>query len=352
MPGNAVDFGFMATGVGSVRFTDITDTCRKIVNHFPGIPFWPQFVKRSLFEDMILQYREGLPLLQVDPKARSLALSDAVPRESALAEFYGHFLSPEIDYFKISREFAPGLYALVEAVKTAGDRCGPYIKGQTVGPVTFTAGILGLNGNSILHDPELSEAMANGLAIKALWQARKLAESGKRPIIFLDEPYLSGFGSAFSPIGRNEVIDLLRIVMEYLRAHSDTIIGVHCCGNTDWSMVLEAGPDVVNFDAFEYMDHFLLYPDQIKAFLNQGGSIAWGIAPTANFSGEETVGQLYSGLEKGLEFLQKIGASEATLSTRSMLTPSCGMGTMSTDAAEAVMDLLSGLARWMQRGGK
>ncbi|MFO7985249.1 MAG: hypothetical protein R6U38_05250 [Desulfatiglandaceae bacterium] len=350
MQDKSPDFGFMATGIGSVPFTDIGGTCLKIVERFPGIPFWPQFVKRSVFEDMSIQYSEGLPLLTMDPENRSLVMADSLERESALAEFYGRFLSQETEYFKITREFAPGLYTLIESVETAGEKCGPYIKGQTVGPVTFTAGILGLDGNAIVHDPELSEAMANGLAIKALWQARTLAETGKRPIIFLDEPYLSGFGSAFSPIGRSEVIDLLRIPMNYLRAHSDTLIGVHCCGNTDWSMILEAGPDIVNFDAFDYMNHFLLYPDPIKAFLEQGGTIAWGVAPTSNFNGDETVEQLFSILKKGLKFLQEKGVSMTTLSRKSMLTPSCGMGTMSPDAAEAVMDLLCRLSHRMKGG--
>ncbi len=338
------EFHFLATGIGSVPFTDIDETCRQIIDLFPFSPFWPQHVRRSLLEDMSIQFSEGLPLIEIDENARSLTLSHTREREAALADFYERFLSQDTESFKMTPRFAPGLFALIEHVKESSGDIGPYIKGQIVGPVTFTAGIRGVDGKPILHDTELSEAMASGLAIKAIWQVETLASSGLRPIIFLDEPYLSGFGSAFSPIGRNDVVDLLRMPMDYLRLHSDALVGIHCCGNTDWSMILEAGPDVVNFDAFDYMDHFLLYPDDIKTFVTKGGSIAWGIAPTAGFRGDETVMQLCEILERGLDILEETGLPRRLLSERSMLTPSCGMGTMSCDSADAVMKLLASIS--------
>ncbi|MEJ2586580.1 MAG: hypothetical protein P8165_03185 [Deltaproteobacteria bacterium] len=341
------DFNFLATGIGSVPFLDIEATCQQIVEFLPRCPFWPQFVRRSPLEDMSIQFSGGLPLIEIEQNARSLAISRDQEREHALADFYAKFLSTDIEYFKITSDFAPGLYSLLEYLNGMRESTtGPFIKGQSVGPVTFAAGILGLDGKPILHDPELSEAMANGLAIKALWQVRTLSQTGMRPILFFDEPYLSGFGSAFSPLGRSEVIDLLRIPMDYLRKHSDVIIGVHCCGNTDWSMILEAGPDVVNFDAFEFMDHFLLYPDEVKRFVENGGSIAWGIVPTASFRGDETGDRLSGILKRGIESLEKWGVSRGLVSQRSILTPACGMGTMDPNSAEAAIELLSSLASY------
>ena len=65
MPERSADFGFMATGIGSVPFLDVEATCREISDTAPFMPFWPQFVKRSHVEDMSIQYSEGLPLLEV-----------------------------------------------------------------------------------------------------------------------------------------------------------------------------------------------------------------------------------------------------------------------------------------------
>ena len=337
-------FNFRATGIGSVPSVGVRDTCLQILEHLPQIPFWPQFVKRTHLEDMNIQYSEGLPLLEIIEENRALMVSPG-DRESELTAFYDRFLAEDIDYFAISAEFAPGLYELLDLVREHPEQYGPYLKGQTVGPVTFSAGITGPDGKSLLYDPELLEATTKGIAIKALWQVQEIGKSGKKPIIFLDEPYLSGFGSAFSPIERPDVIRLLKEVIDYLRERSDALIGIHCCGNTDWSMIIDAGPDIVNFDAFEYMDYFLLYPPEISRFLQRGGVIAWGIVPTFSFSAQETVDNLYSKLQEGLNRCYEWDLDPETLIAGSILTPACGMGTMEESAASQVLDLLSALSR-------
>ncbi len=337
-------FNFKATGIGSVPSLGVQDTCIHILEQLPEIPFWPQLVKRTHLEDMNIQFSEGLPLLEIRQKKRALAVS-AGNRESELVAFYDRFLTEDVDSFAISREFAPGLYELVALIQKNPEQYGPYVKGQTVGPVTFSAGINGLDGKSLLYDPELLEATVKGISIKALWQVREMGKSGKKVIIFLDEPYLSGFGSAFSPIERREVVHLLKEVIDYLRDRSDALIGIHCCGNTDWSMIIEAGPDIVNFDAFDYMDYFLLYPDDITRFLHGGGVIAWGVVPTSTFTGEESVQTLFSKLQEGLNRFYGWGLDPQTVSAGSLLTPACGLGTMEQGSANQVLELLSSLSK-------
>jgi hypothetical protein len=343
VPDKSRHFGFAATCIGSVPFQDIEGTCRDILEHLPFMPFWPQFVKRTHLEDMIIQFSEGLPLLKIIKEKRSLVISKTDDAASELVAFYEHFLAQDTEHFAIGRDYAPGLYTLLEIMDQDAIQ-SPWIKGQTVGPVTFAAAVTDVNGNSILHNPELLEAMTQGLAIKALWQVHKLASSGKKTVIFLDEPYLSGFGSAFTPIQRRAVVDLLSTIIRYLKDNSDTLIGIHCCGNTDWSMIAEAGPDIISFDAFEYMDYFLLYPDDIARFLKKGGTVAWGIVPTANFTGNESVEDLLNKLEAGLNRVYDWGIDPAMLAERSILTPACGMGTMTPAAAKKGADLLSDLS--------
>jgi methionine synthase II (cobalamin-independent) len=352
MQGQTEGFGLIATGMGSVPFENVVASCREIMESLPYIPFWPQFVKRSFLEDMNIQYSEGLPLLVVNENKRSLMVSENKEREAALVEFYEHFLAQDLEYFAISRDYAFGLYALLEEMKKGLAPEARFIKGQIVGPVTFASSIAGIDGKPVIYDQELSEALTKGLAAKALWQANILKSSGKRPIIFLDEPSLTGFGSAFSAIQRHEVVQMLRTIMDYVRENSDAIMGIHCCGNTDWSMILEAEPDIVNFDAFEFMEHFLLYEKDIEKFFNGGGNIAWGIVPTTDFNSTVTVEELSLLLEKGFSTLEKIGVDRDLIINRSLLTPACGMGTMSKDMARAAVSLLSDLSREMMDGNQ
>ncbi|MBN1847424.1 MAG: hypothetical protein JW932_02445 [Deltaproteobacteria bacterium] len=344
MTNHSSQFRLKATGIGSVPWTDINRTCSTILKQLPHIPFWPQFVQRSYFEDMIVQFSEGLPSLQIHGNEKRLtAHLDNV--ESELVTFYDHYLKDDLDYFAISREYACGLSEMVRLISQEPDRYGPYIKGQTVGPVTFAAAIKDPDGFSIIHHPDLVEATTKGLAMKALWQVKELSKTTKKPIIFIDEPYLSGFGSAFSPIERDDVIRLLKEVIDYLRDKSDACIGIHCCGNTDWSMIIETGPDILNFDAFSYMDYFLLYPEDITRFIQNGGTIAWGIVPTSDFSGNETIEGLFAKLKQGLARLYEWGLEPVTIANQSLLTPACGLGTMDPVDSEKVLNLLSGLSR-------
>jgi hypothetical protein len=155
---------------------------------------------------MIIQYSEGLPLLEIDEEKRAVRISATASSETELVTFYDHFLAGDTDYFSMSRDHAAGLYAMMDLIHERPGSRIKFVKGQTVGPLTFAASITDTDGKMILHNPELLEAMTRGLAIKALWQIRQLEMTGKRVILFLDEPYLSGFGSAFSSFQRHEVI--------------------------------------------------------------------------------------------------------------------------------------------------
>ncbi len=335
---------FLATGIGSVPFLDLEKTCANILDLFPEIPFWPQFVKRSYMEDMNIQFTERLPLVEIDEKKKAPFVPSTDNMETKLIEFYDHFFADDLDYFAMSKDFAPGLFKLVELV-TQNHREGAYIKGQVVGPVTFAGAVSSSDGKSILHDPNLLEPVINGLSIKAAWQVKILSQTRRQPILFLDEPYLSGFGSAFSPIERDQVIDILGAVISYINEKSSALIGIHCCGNTDWAMLLDAGPHIINFDASDYMEYFLLYKDSIKSFLHRGGIIAWGIVPTASFTGLETVDQLFSKLQNGINTIISWGIEPEVIYRQSLLTPACGLGTMEPDDATKAMDLLAGLSK-------
>jgi len=340
-------FNYMATGVGSVPFLDVDGTCQRILEAFPDIPFWPQFVKRSFLEEMIIQASQGLPLLEINHEKKSIYLTSVDDKDSEFTSFYEHFMAEDTDYFAVGHEYAPGLYRISELIDKSPQSCGPFIKGQIVGPITFAGSLEDPTGRSALYNSEIMDTIVKGLAIKALWLVKKMSVSDKRPMIFVDEPYLSGFGSAFTPILREEVTKFIKEVIDYVRSRSNALIGIHCCGNTDWSMIIETGVDIVNFDAFDYMDYFLLYKKEIVEFLQDGGTIAWGVVPTTSFGGEETVSDLKVQLEKGLNRFCEWGIDRSTVGERSIITPSCGLGAIEPDKAEKILKLLSSLSAIM-----
>jgi methionine synthase II (cobalamin-independent) len=293
---------------------------------------------------MVIQFSEGFPLIEISGDGKSLVVSSH-EREPELVSFYERFMAEDVENFAISREYAPGLFELVDLIRRDPDKYGPYIKGQTVGPVTFLGSLEDHEGRSLLHDAEVKEALVKGLAIRALWQVRELSTTGKKPILFLDEPYLAGYGSAFTPLERHDVISLIKEVLDYLKEREDVLLGIHCCGNTDWSMILETGPDIISFDAFSHMDYFLLYPEAIRRFIAGGGIIGWGIVPTGEHAGKGSAKSLASRIADALTKLEKWGMDRNEMAHHSLLTPSCGMGTMNEKLTSAALDLLEAVSR-------
>ena len=154
------DFYFKPTGIGSVPWKDIDKTCNKILDFLPVLPFWPQLIRRSPLEDMNIQFSEGLPLLSINKETKSVSVSDD-NSEEALVNFYSHYLAEDIDYFAISREYAPGLYRQIELVSEDPGNLCEYIKGHITGPVTFAASV---------KDKEVSDWMID--VHHTLWRGR------------------------------------------------------------------------------------------------------------------------------------------------------------------------------------
>ena len=327
----------LATGIGSLPLTDAKAAVDLVLRFLPQAPFWPQLPKSSQLEGMLAQFCENLPGLKLQGKDLVFSASD---QEKELERFYDRFIEHDLEYFKISPDFAAGLHAFYERLSKADLSGLEFIKCQVTGPFTFCSGINQEQGKPILHDEVLRQAMVKGLSMKALWQLDHFKKFGKPMIMFFDEPYLTGVGSAYNPVNRHEVIEVYSELVDTLK-NQHALVGIHCCGNTDWSMLTDAGIDIINFDAFNFQERFVLYADNLKSFLKKGGIICWGIVPTQEFSTEQSPEFLAQKIKFGLDVLVKKGIDRQLLLERLLISPACGLGTLETQKAQGILSLLN-----------
>ncbi|NIO71101.1 MAG: methionine synthase, partial [Anaerolineae bacterium] len=163
-------------------------------------------------------------------------------------------------------------------------------------------------------------------------------------ITFVDEPYMASFGSAFVSLGREQAITLLEEVLAGIQG----VKGVHCCGNTDWSILLSTSIDILSLDAYEYAQALSLYPDEVEAFLERGGIIAWGIVPTSEQVYQETVESLVEKLHQAMNLLVKKGIPLDQLLKSALISASCGAGPLPEPTAERVLSLAAEVSARMQ----
>jgi hypothetical protein len=328
----------LATGIGSLPLTDAESAVNLIMRYLPDIPFWPQLPKADWRQGMLTQFSENLPGLKINGSDLVFIAQD---QEKELELFYDRFIEQDLEYFKISPDFASGLYVFCQRLSKLDLSGVKFIKCQVTGPFTFCSGITDSEGKTILQDEVLMQAMVKGLGMKALWQLEYFKKFGKKMIMFFDEPYLTGVGSAYTPVNRNEVIDVYSELADTLKSQG-SLIGIHCCGNTDWSMLTDAsGIDIINFDAFNFQERFVLYADNLNRFLKKGGIICWGIVPTQEFSADQDPEFLAQKIKFGLNALIKKGIDRQLLLERLLISPACGLGALNAQKADGILSLLN-----------
>jgi methionine synthase II (cobalamin-independent) len=335
--------------IGSLPLDSHQEATDLIFQYTPDIPLWPQLpiYKR---EGMMQQFLPGLPgVTERDGKTFIDASSAAC--EGEMLAFYEEYLSItegatplDASRFQLAREAAPGFYTFLEQAR-AKKATLTALKGQTTGPVTFCIGLVDQDGRAIFYNDQLRDAAIKHLAMKARWQVRTMAEICNRTIMFFDEPGLAGLGSsAFITITREDIVACLSEVFDGVRAENG-LTGVHVCANTEWSVVFESGVDIVSYDAYSFFDKLILYPEHLLKFFAGGGILASGIIPTTpEFIDAETTDSLVGKWFRQTEQLQAIGIEKEKIYGQTLITPSCGTGTVSREQAVKVLHLTKSVA--------
>lgn len=330
--------------IGSLPHNNLEKAMDIVKSNFTNIPFWPQLVKINKNEDMIVQFLENMPSFFID--------GDKTYLETESEKFFEDIEQFLMDYEEIISDikcdtiekyainYSSAFPKFLEIIRDVKPK---YAKGQIVGPFTLGTTLVDKDGRCAFYDDTLKDIIVKTLTIKALWQIKKIKEafSETTPIIFIDEPSISQLGtSAFISVSANEITDILKEMSDIIKQNG-ALSAVHCCGKCDWSIPIFAGVNIINFDAYSYSENMSLYSGVLKPFLENGGKIAWGIVPTldADALSKISLEDLVKVFEKALNYLTKNGIDEKIIIENSLISPSCGAGSLSEELAEKAMNL-------------
>lgn len=338
----AEEFHCLPTMIGSVPYTDAAQACEKVFRYLKEIPAWPQMTKRSFLENMYVQYSQGFPGVVV--QADKIYVDRTKDLDTPLEKLYSAYLQNNIDRFPITQEYAPGFHQFL----TYQGAIVRAVKGQVTGPVSWGMTVTDNNGRAIAYDETLADAAARLLKLKAAWMEKELERISRNTIIFVDEPYLHSIGSAFFALSNEKVVSLINEVFSGIHG----IKGIHCCGKSDWSVILRTDLEILNFDAYNYAESLTLYPAEVKSFIDKGGVIAWGIVPNEESSlNKETASSLQDRLEEAIAPFTRQGLDIPfrQLIAQSLLTPSCGLAGLAPEGADTAMELLVSLSERIRK---
>jgi hypothetical protein len=308
----------MATLIGSMPHTDPQEAVRLVMENLLEAPIWPELPRRPFLEGRVHSHTGGLPCLVVEAEAERLYVDTSRDCSSELAGFYEKAMAY------------------------------PCVKTHCIGPVSFGLQLVDEQDKSLFYNETYRDVLTRQIILQSRWLIERFAPFGETVIAFLDEPSLAAFGSSsYIALSREQVIEQLGLAVAALKS-AGAVVGVHVCGNTDWSMIAETGADLLNYDAYEFGPSMLLYPEEVGALLKRGGILAWGIVPNSEKVRSETAAALEERFFSLVDGLAAKGIDRQLILDQSMLTPACGMGPMSVADAGKVVDLLCELAEAVQ----
>jgi methionine synthase II (cobalamin-independent) len=299
------------------------------------IPFLPQIPRRDPAEYMIPSAIEGLPGLSYDEDG--MCTVDLAKWEAGRAAFEARLeaalSSGQLDEFEPTpeacRAWRPFLWE-VENRKLA------LAKAQIAGPFTVLSVARTSDGRTTLEVPGLDQAMYRLVVARSLAMVKALRRTGTTPLFFLDEPGLYAFQRT---VPRHLLLlqEMKLLVLALQR--EGALVGLHCCGNTDWSALLGVQPDLLSMDVRLSLDAVLEEQEALARFLESGATLSLGIIPT-DLTSTYDVEELTDAVETSLKAALPKGQSFTRVLGHVMLTPACGLAMRSVQEAERILSEL------------
>ncbi|NLL19051.1 MAG: hypothetical protein GX262_08490 [Clostridia bacterium] len=339
---------YKATGIGSTPFTDADEALAMVIKYLPDLPHWPQMprTRREHFFYQSMTPFLDLGLLIIPETGHPFVQSEGV--EDRFAAFYERYLTVKetgegLDYFGIPQEAGEGLYRFCDKMMERDNRELIGAKGQIAGPLYIGLNLSDQDRRPIFYHPELKDILVKTLALNAVWQAKKLGQIAS-PVIFVDDPAIAGWGTATHvALSRSDMVSALKEIANEVH-DAGGLVGAHSCAGIDWTVLIEAGIDIISFDAYYYFESLLGFAPQLQEFLVKGGMLAWGMVPTSHAIWEEDLDTLLLKFEEQQRRLVAAGVTQELLDTNTLITPSCGTGLLEIEEAERVYTLTAAMS--------
>jgi hypothetical protein len=338
------------TAVGSLPHESPSSAVQLILDSLEGAPHPPQLPFADPREQMWIQFSEGIPRFRVNVETLSYFFDTSGDPLPELEEFYSRYIAVTeggtAEAFDIGPDFGQGIRLFRDRIREGGSK-RPLIKVQVTGPLSFALTVTDENRRPIFYHSLFRDVAIKGIGLKAVRLLELFKPLAEHVMVMFDEPSLSAYGSsAFLGVSQADVIESLDEVIS-LVAERGGIPGVHCCGNTDWGLLMETSARVINFDAVDYIDTMAIYGPQVSRFLSSGRVLAWGaVSNTPNIM-NETAHDVIERIGRGMRSLEAVGVDRDALTRKMIVTPACGCAGLTQAQAEKVYRVLSELEKTM-----
>lgn len=313
---------------GDLPYTDDKSATRMMVKLFEEIPFLANLPNASPDDSIVKRTLMNTPGVHFSDK-KIIFDDDEIHLKQKLVAFDSAFNSPtpiSLDRYGFDTSFLAKYYQIIERIKPAETVI------NLLGPVTISQWMVNKAGTQLLSDKHYRKIIIQAISIKALWLIHKLrvVSPDTKPLFLLEEPLLYKVGNLKrenEEVTQDLIVNMLVKIVEKIHDFGG-LVGVQCFEKCDWKIPIDAGVDLISFDAYNNPNNLNIIPDKVNEFLAKGGRINWAIVPVMNENIVKTtsVDYIYDRLIKTMEGLiiagttAKLVYNRATVSVQGNLT--------------------------------
>lgn len=265
--------------LGSLPYENIDTATKMVAKLFDKIPFLPMLPKISEEETVMNITLQHIPGVRIKDKKVALKVSSTHYKNnlSKLDKAFMHPVRDTLEPFKIETSFMEKYLQMIKKFK-------PEVAViNLLGPFTISQVLMNAAEEQMLVDKSFRKLFIQAVCVKALWAIDKIKYESPdtTPLIILEEPLFGRLGDIkreYEEITIELVTTLFSRVVEKLKEHG-AYVGVQCLEKCDWKIPINAGVDLISFDAYNNPNNLCIIPEQLIEFISRGGKINWGIVP-------------------------------------------------------------------------
>lgn len=309
------------TSIGSLPHRDRDEAIAFVLDRTPELPAAPTVPALEPLERMIPQAAWGIAGVEIADDG-TVTVPDPAAVDPAAPLGDPHLSGRPFTTWRLFLDVVAG-------------RDDP-IKLQLTGPLTLGLTLVAAGVVPSVAFPVAVHAVA--ARTRALLDLADLKAPGVPRLVVLDEPGLVGGLRPELELAPDHVIDLLSGALA--AAEGRAMTGVHCCGPTDWRLVLQAGPQLLSLPVGAEVTGSA---GALGSFLDRGGWVAWGAVATDGPLGEQPSRPWRQLSAQWCELVQN-GCDPVLLRRQALVTPACGLALHDVATADHVFDITRRLA--------
>ncbi len=303
---------FKCLPYGNLPYDSNEAATKMMVKLFESVPFLAMIPLQSSKDNLIFRTLENIPGVRFKDKRVYLKekLSSFKQGLVALDVAFNTPSTENLEAYKFESSFLERYLQILKRVKPKETVV------NLLGPLTVSQILINSDKSQLLIDKCYRKLITQSICVKSLWIIEKIKEASPstHPIIVLEEPMLNTFSEIKrqnEDLTRDILVNMYSKIIEKIRENKASV-AIQCFEKCDWTIPIEAGADIISFNAYDNPNNLNIIPEQVNNFLAKGGRINWAIVPTKNESIVKAlnIDMVYNRLINAIEGLIIAGVSE------------------------------------------